>query len=113
MESFDQFELTDDHLKLLPYLSWEFYTDAYFGAPAVNIKRPYGNSDVFADIAKILDKSNKLCPHCGEVIDADYSAYCQKIHSEMHIVLAIVLSVKKFESGKYIQKKYGKWAKKE
>lgn len=44
---------TADHLKLLDRmeLRWE---NCEYGAPAVDCKRPYGNSDVAGDIAEIL-----------------------------------------------------------
>ena len=47
------FELTEEHIKLLRQMcvSWD---DCEFGAPAIDCKRPYGNSDVYSDIAKIL-----------------------------------------------------------
>ena len=31
------------------------WDDCEFGAPAIDCKRPYGNSDVYNDIAKILE----------------------------------------------------------
>ena len=49
-----EFTVTDEHLKLLrgAYVGWD---DCEFGAPAIDCKRPYGNSDVIADIAEILE----------------------------------------------------------
>lgn len=48
-----KFTVTDAHLKLLgrTYVGWN--RSAYAGAPAVNIKRPYGNSDVVRDVIEI------------------------------------------------------------
>ena len=46
------FTLTEDHIKLLRNLEvcWE---DAEFGAPAIEPKRPYGNSYVYKDMIKV------------------------------------------------------------
>ena len=49
-----QFEVTEDHLKLVQRMYWQWDDHAYDGAPAVGLKRPYGNSDVMYDIAQIL-----------------------------------------------------------
>lgn len=49
-----EFEVKEEHLKLLSrmYVYWD--DSAYDGAPVVNIKRPYGNSDVMSDIYEIV-----------------------------------------------------------
>ncbi|HMG44609.1 MAG TPA: hypothetical protein VK611_24965 [Acidimicrobiales bacterium] len=48
-----RFTLTHDHLRLLraAYVGWN---DCEYGAPEIDPKRPYGNSDVEGDIARIL-----------------------------------------------------------
>ena len=50
-----EFTITEDHLKLLRrvYVAWDFGEGD--GAPAINSKKPYGNSYVERDIAEILD----------------------------------------------------------
>lgn len=45
--------ITSEHLKLAESLQWR-WEDAEYGAPAVDPKRPYGNSDVERDIAEAL-----------------------------------------------------------
>ena len=49
-----EFTVTDDHLKLLArtFIDYDGWTE--FGAPEVDPKLPYGNSDVYDDIAEIL-----------------------------------------------------------
>jgi hypothetical protein len=49
----EKFTIKPEHLKLLEnmYVDWD---DAEFGAPAINPKRPYGNSDVVQDMIEIL-----------------------------------------------------------
>ena len=49
----DEIIINSNHLELLSQLRWE-WDDCEYGAPAVNPKRPYGNSDVEEDIAEIL-----------------------------------------------------------
>jgi hypothetical protein len=47
------FTVTDEHLRLLrhAYVSW---FDAEFGAPSIDPKRPYGNSNVYGDMVEVL-----------------------------------------------------------
>lgn len=49
-----EFTLTQDHIALMGkfHIRWEDF--AYDGAPAVDIKRPFGNSDVIEDVVEIL-----------------------------------------------------------
>ena len=48
-----RFTVTDEHLRLLRR-AYVFWDETEFGAPGINAKRPYGNSDVYGDIAEIL-----------------------------------------------------------
>ena len=47
--------ITPEHVTLLKNLEIGWNDDAYEGAPEVDLKRPYGNSDVWMDIAEILE----------------------------------------------------------
>jgi hypothetical protein len=49
-----EFTVTDEHLRLLRR-AHVFWDEAEFGAPSIDPKRPYGNSDVRGDMAEILD----------------------------------------------------------
>lgn len=77
-----------DHIKLLQrmYVGWE---DCEYGAPAIDCKRPYGNSDVPGDIAEILgwryDPEDDMFDYDG-MHDA-----ARKIHEEMQTVLQILV----------------------
>jgi hypothetical protein len=81
------FTVTGDHLKLARrmYVGW---LDDEYGAPEINPKRPYGNSDVPSDIADILGRDM-----------SDDDAYA--IHREMETVLQIALVTGRFEAGEY------------
>src|SRR5215510_593730 len=48
----ERFTVTDDHLRLLRR-AYVFWDETEFGAPGINAKRPYGNSDVYGDIVEI------------------------------------------------------------
>ena len=97
-----QFELTEEHLKLLQrmYVGWQWCET---GAPEIDPKRPYGNSAVEADIAEIL--GFELFDYDE---DEDYGEYneealqrAEKLHLETMIALQIVLKTQSFEPGMY------------
>lgn len=81
------FNITKDHLKLLQRLTVD-WQDSEYGAPAIDPKRPYGNSDVENDIREILGK--KLS-----------ASQCRDIHEDMEIVLQILLRNGKLKTGQY------------
>ena len=96
-----QFVITPDHLTLLQrtYVSWD---DCEFGAPGIDPKRPYGNSDVQQDICSILgwNKMNAGDEDC-EYADRQLER-ASEIHKELKTVLQIVLSVGRVEPGEYV-----------
>jgi len=83
------FTVKAEHMKLLKRLHWD-WNICEFGAPSVECKRPYGNSDVIQDIIKIVGDEAAVCPHCGELIDELDEAKYTKLHDEMKIVLNIL-----------------------
>lgn len=101
-----EFELKEEHLKLLENaeVRWE---DCEFGAPAIDCKRPYGNSSAEYDICEILgieeDKSNEDSPYSQEDLD-----YANKMHVETETALAIILQTRSFTLGTYEMACY-KW----
>jgi len=99
------FTLTEEHIKLLSraYVSWQ---DCEFGAPEINPKRPYGNSNVIRDIAEILGVEQKTCPHCGETLDELDEQRFENLHKETETALQIILSTKSFVPGKYVQEDF-------
>lgn len=92
-----KFELCPEHITLLQRMYWE-YQDCETGAPAVDCKRPYGNSYVPPDVAEILGV---------ELPEDDDAAYDKKVeevmrfHYESHTALEIILQLKTFETGLY------------
>lgn len=82
------FEVTEDHLKLLKH-SHIIWRASEYGAPAIDPKRPYGNSSVESDIAEILEWGK---------YDNERA---EKIHRELETVLQIVLVTQTFQPGLY------------
>jgi hypothetical protein len=82
------FTVTHDHLKLLQRMRvrWD---GCEYGAPAIDSKRPYGNSNVEGDIAEILGWEYKEDPWDG--IPDDVRAEAADIHSQMQTVLQILV----------------------
>lgn len=93
----EKFEVTEDHLKLLrhAYVNWN---PMETGAPSIDPKRPYGNSNfgVVKDISRIL---------LGKELTSDEPEHEQdellRIHGETQTALQICLSTGKFEPGWY------------
>lgn len=84
------FELTTDHIKLLR--SGNVWWDgAECGAPGIDPKRPYGDSDVYFSIADIL-----------ELQYADeHDDWFTQIHRQTETALQIVLATGQFLPGTY------------
>jgi hypothetical protein len=101
------FIVTGDHLRILrhAYVIWD---DCEFGAPAINCKRPYGNSDVLSDIARILDVPE------GDWVDEDLDPYPEaewrfvKLHVETALALQIALATGEFRVGHYYRGRQGR-----
>jgi len=91
------FEVTEDHLTLLSstYIDW---WDCEYGAPVINPKRPYGNSDVEEDVCQRLgwepddlgEYSRTILKKAGE------------LHRETEVALQICLSRLEFKTGVFI-----------
>lgn len=91
------FSVTDDHLKLLrsAYVGWD---GCEYGAPAIDCKRPYGNSSVALDIAEILG-----WPVDDNGLMREQEERARAIHEETLTALQIILCVGVMESGEYVR----------
>jgi hypothetical protein len=100
----ETFTITAEHVKLLrnAVVRWE---DCEFGAPAIDCKRPYGNSSVYQDMAEILD----LPLNFNDWETPEQSEYqkLDRLHKETLQALQIFLYTGKMESGKYVSERYG------
>lgn len=89
-----RFIVREQHLKLLDSM-WVGWDDCEFGAPAIDCKRPYGNSDVLGDMREILG---------AEGADDDH---LYALHREMQTVLQIGIATRAFREGEYVAPRYG------
>lgn len=100
-----KFTLTEDHLKLLRRMYVGWCPDEY-GAPEIDPKRPYGNSDVEWDVHEILANGSR--DDFGE--DADMPLELERkyyeIHKETQTALQVVLATGTFEPGEYTADSY-------
>jgi len=91
-----EFIVTEQHLKLLRhmYVGWQ---DCETGAPEIDPKRPYGNSDVPGDIHEILtgERNAELTREQEELYLA--------LHRETDTVLQIVLRTGEAWPGRYVR----------
>jgi hypothetical protein len=99
------FELKEEHIKLAQkmYVTWD---DCEFGAPAIDPKRPYGNSDVLGDIAEILGLQLFEDAEGEKHLSKEQDELCNKLHEEMETALQIILRCKTFELGTYTHQEY-------
>jgi hypothetical protein len=93
------FELTEEHIKLLrsAYVGWDY---CEYGAPRINPKRPYGNSDVAYDIYETLGWEFGTDENDEPDLD---EARAAKIHEETETALQIVLRTGSFTPGTYVR----------
>ena len=109
-----EFTITDKHIKLLKRMNVDWWS-CEFGSPAIDPKRPYGNSDVIDDMAEIIGiKKNKLnWDNEEECWSTEVDSDLYWLHREMQIVLQIILTTAQISVGKYKREdKYvGRWEK--
>lgn len=93
MEKENDFTLTPVHLKLIRRMNVGYDEDTEYGAPEIDPKRPYGNSDVEDDIREIVGK---------KLSNED----CLKLHKETTKALQIFLLNASLEPGKFVRSNY-------
>lgn len=119
MSEKEVFEIKEEHMRLLKRLNVQ-WQDCEFGAPEIDPKRPYGNSDVVQDIKEIIHKDGELpkntCKHCEEdnvvypFTDEQYTQF----HKDMEKVLQIIFVTGTVSKGIYKQEDeydYESWKK--
>lgn len=123
------FEMSKFHVRLLHHMYVDWNDQAYDGAPAIGLKRPYGNSDMLSDIAEIVVGQRGEFPNErhgkpyldpeeytrfdreGEIISIDVHdedgiqvlprQALEILHRETQVALQIVLSTGSWEPGTY------------
>ena len=104
------FVVKEEHVKLLQraHFRYENYFD--FGAPTMDSKRPYGDSDVYRSIAEILGWVGESdSPYTGDGVEYsdEQRKAMLKIHKEMTTVLEILAKNLSIELGEYEASGYG------
>src|SRR5574341_676539 len=104
-----EFEITETHLMLLRNANVD-WNECEFGAPSIDTKRPYGNSDVPRDIAEMLSP---------EIQDWEYDradAYVDsrreeltRLHIETGVALEICLNLREVKAGRYRTVAWNRW----
>ena len=110
-DNMKEFELKQHHLDLLKEtsISWD---NCEYGAPAIDCKRPYGNSDVEDDMAEIIKFPKKgNWDKNEEMWNEEASERLSDLHKETQIALQIVLHCQTFKLGKYklLEDGWQKW----
>lgn len=97
----ERFTVTADHLRLLRhmYVQWQ---DDETGAPEIDPKRPYGNSDVPTDVADVLGWTVLMDPD-DWAMDPGQSERALVLHRETATALQIVLCTGQFVTGTFIK----------
>jgi hypothetical protein len=98
---YDEFTLTEQHVKLLRRMNVSWGREE-FGAPEIDPKRPYGNSNVYGDMARILgipaDGDGEFEPRLINLMD--------RLHQQTKVALQIVLVTGSFAPGVYRAPRY-------
>lgn len=101
-----EFTLTKTHIELLSkvYVAWD---DCATGAPCIDPKRPYGNSNVIKDMYVILTGKEDWYDLSSEIQSELQSEYLE-LHGELETALQIILYTKSFVPGIYEEERmYG------
>ncbi len=89
--------MIEDDLKLLRAMNVDWGDDE-FGAPAIDPKRPYGNGDVYRDIAEILGIELKY--DVDGIVQWQLN-HMRRLHIGTKTALQIVLATGQFSAGTY------------
>ena len=112
----ERFEVKEYHLKLIKRLNFNGWDYCEFGAPAIDCKRPFGNSDVYGDIFDILglDYNSEEYDSADDYLNAfpANKRYIDDIYfNELPIALQILTSNLGIELGMYERERYNVWRK--
>lgn len=96
-----KFKLTEAHIKLLQRANIS-NSGMEWGSPAIDGKRPFGNGDLYGDMAEIIG-----LPYDEE--NESLRDYLSTVYRQLETALEIVLHNLTFETGEYEEVGYGKW----
>ena len=92
----ERFTLTSEHVALLKRMLVEWEDEPYDGAPAINSKRPYGNSDVCGDVAEIVGLTPSEDDDGEKQWPKGTRERCLALHRETEKALQICLTAQVF-----------------
>lgn len=104
-----RFTLKPEHLKLMARLNFYYEKDYYDGAPAVDAKRPFGNSAWHGDIAEMLGLPE---PDYDTASDEEIERFQDSVQhwlEDMVPALEIVTQTQSFIPGEYFSEFPGPW----
>jgi hypothetical protein len=109
-----EFTVTEDHLKLLRHLcDGGLYWDPGegYGAPYFGPKKPYGNSDVPQDVARIVGAPDSDLAQWEDDggPQAEVEDRYLRLHVEAGIALKIALATGEFRPGHYTRTGSNDW----
>jgi hypothetical protein len=96
-----KFELKPEHIMLARRLNIDWSDECYFGAPSVNDKRPYQDSDILMSIAEIIGLQVSRDKNDEKYLTEKQKGYCKRLHREMQVAISVMLSQGEFECGVY------------
>lgn len=105
-----EFELKEEHIKLLKntYIRWD---DCEYGAPAIDPKRPFGNSGrytIIREMAEILGIPTFKDMDGEDTITEEQSDYLENLWRETDKALQIIIQTITPTYGKYTAERYTK-----
>lgn len=103
--SFEYFDLTEDHVKLVKHF-WVSWQPDEYGAPEIDPKKPYGNSDVERDIAEILGWTPEAEDWGDPALSEDQRNDAHRLHKETAKALQVILRAGSFVPGRYQSEQY-------
>jgi len=96
-----EFVLTSDHLTLLRHANVTWSAQEW-GGPQIDPKRPFGNGDLWRDVARILGWPAAADPEAEDGFYAHYDA-AKALYGELLTALEIVLATASFQPGRYVR----------
>ena len=102
----NKFHLKEEHIKLLKRSHITYNDHMYSGAAGIDMKRPYGNKDLYGDIAEILGWELFESMDGEKILSKKQGEEAERLHQEIETALQIVLCTQSFIPGIYEKKPY-------
>jgi hypothetical protein len=106
------FLLKEEHLKLLKRAYITNY-NCEFGSPAIDCKRPFGNSDVIGDMAEILgyEYESDMYEDEGDIDREELESKLYDLYQELYTAVKVIFyNLPNVKLGNYVCDDWGcKW----